>query len=74
MAGEALKLEGVDEQGLDDLDRSYLSTIIRHYHGGPVGVEALSATLNEKWKPWSIWSIAPPARVDQPYEEWPQGE
>jgi holliday junction DNA helicase RuvB len=48
IAHEALKLEGVDEQGLDDLDRSFLSTIIKHYHGGPVGVEALSATLNEE--------------------------
>lgn len=45
---EALTLEGVDEHGLDDLDRSFLSTIIRHYNGGPVGVEALSATLNEE--------------------------
>jgi holliday junction DNA helicase RuvB len=48
VAREALRLEGVDEQGLDDLDRSFLSTIIRHYQGGPVGVEALSATLNEE--------------------------
>jgi Holliday junction DNA helicase RuvB len=48
VAREALRLEGVDEHGLDDLDRCFLSTIIRHYHGGPVGVEALSATLNEE--------------------------
>jgi Holliday junction DNA helicase RuvB len=48
VAREALKLEGVDDQGLDDLDRSFLSTIIRIYHGGPVGVEALAATLNEE--------------------------
>lgn len=48
VAREGLKLEGVDEQGLDDLDRNFLSTIIRHYNGGPVGVEALSATLNEE--------------------------
>jgi Holliday junction DNA helicase RuvB len=48
IAREALKLEGVDEMGLDDLDRNFLSTIIRLYHGGPVGVEALSATLNEE--------------------------
>ena len=47
-AQEALRLEGVDEKGLDDLDRNFLSVIIRHYHGGPVGVEALSATLNEE--------------------------
>ncbi len=48
VALEALKLEGVDNEGLDDLDRSFLSTIIRIYNGGPVGVEALSATLNEE--------------------------
>jgi Holliday junction DNA helicase RuvB len=48
VARQALKLEGVDEQGLDDLDRSFISTIIKIYNGGPVGVEALSATLNEE--------------------------
>jgi holliday junction DNA helicase RuvB len=48
IASQALKLEGVDEQGLDELDRNFLSTIIRLYKGGPVGVEALSATLNEE--------------------------
>lgn len=45
---EALKLEGVDDHGLDDLDRNFLSTIIRIYNGGPVGVEAIAATLNEE--------------------------
>jgi holliday junction DNA helicase RuvB len=44
----ALALEGVDEEGLDDLDRNFLLTIVRQYNGGPVGVEALSATLNEE--------------------------
>ena len=48
VASDALKLEGVDDAGLDDLDRNFLSTIIRVYQGGPVGVEALSATLNEE--------------------------
>lgn len=48
VARSALNLEGVDELGLDDLDRNFLSAIIRLYHGGPVGVEALSATLNEE--------------------------
>jgi holliday junction DNA helicase RuvB len=48
VALQALKLEGVDEQGLDELDRNFLSTIIRLYKGGPVGVEAIAATLNEE--------------------------
>jgi Holliday junction DNA helicase RuvB len=44
----ALCLEGVDEKGLTRLDRSYLKTIIDYYHGGPVGIEAIAATLQEE--------------------------
>ncbi len=44
----ALKLEGVDDQGLTKLDRRYLKTIITFYNGGPVGIEALAATLQEE--------------------------
>lgn len=42
---DALELEGVDEEGLGDTDRRLLLTIIENYRGGPVGIEALSATL-----------------------------
>jgi Holliday junction DNA helicase RuvB len=45
---EAMDINGVDEAGLDRLDRNYLSVIIRHYGGGPVGVSAIAATLNEE--------------------------
>jgi Holliday junction DNA helicase RuvB len=48
IVGAALALEGVDAQGLTDLDRRYLNTVIRFYHGGPVGIEALAATLQEE--------------------------
>jgi Holliday junction DNA helicase RuvB len=44
----ALELEGVDRQGLTDLDRRYLKTVIQFYHGGPVGIEAIAATLQEE--------------------------
>ncbi len=44
----ALTLEGVDEKGLTRLDRRYLKTIIDYYHGGPVGIEAIAATLQEE--------------------------
>jgi Holliday junction DNA helicase RuvB len=44
----ALELEGVDEKGLTDLDRRYLKTIIEFYTGGPVGIEAIAATLQEE--------------------------
>lgn len=45
---EALRREGVDALGLNDLDRRYLQTILDYYSGGPVGVEALAATINEE--------------------------
>ncbi len=45
---DGLKLEGVDEKGLTPLDRRYLKTIVDYYHGGPVGIEAISATLQEE--------------------------
>lgn len=44
----ALALEGVDEKGLTNLDRSFLKTIIEYYRGGPVGIEAIAATLQEE--------------------------
>jgi Holliday junction DNA helicase RuvB len=44
----ALALEGVDDKGLTELDRRYLKTIIDFYGGGPVGIEAIAATLQEE--------------------------
>jgi Holliday junction DNA helicase RuvB len=44
----ALALEGVDEKGLTDLDRRFIRTVIEFYNGGPVGIEAIAATLQEE--------------------------
>lgn len=48
VASKALDVEGVDSKGLDKLDRKLLRTIVEYYQGGPVGIEALGATLNEE--------------------------
>jgi Holliday junction DNA helicase RuvB len=48
VAVDALDREGVDAQGLDRLDRRFLTAIIDHYQGGPVGIEALAATINDE--------------------------
>lgn len=45
---EALALEGVDEKGLTVLDRKFLTAVIDFYKGGPVGIEAIAATLQEE--------------------------
>lgn len=47
IAVKALNILGVDEKGLDDLDRDILTSIIDSYGGGPVGVETLSLMLGE---------------------------
>jgi Holliday junction DNA helicase RuvB len=38
---------GVDNAGLDEMDRRLLGVLIEHYEGGPVGVETLAAALAE---------------------------
>ena len=44
---DSLEIEGVDNLGLDRLDREYLRIISANYEGGPVGIDAISASLNE---------------------------
>ncbi len=39
---------GIDQEGLDDSDRRLLRIIAEYYSGGPVGIDALAATLNEE--------------------------
>ncbi len=45
---QAMQSLGIDSEGLDDVDRRILKVIQEHYKGGPVGIEALAATLNEE--------------------------
>ena len=48
VARDALKMLGVDEHGLDDVDRNLLLTIIQKYSGGPVGLSTIAASLSEE--------------------------
>jgi Holliday junction DNA helicase RuvB len=43
-----MKILQVDELGLDALDRAYLISLIRHYDGGPAGIEAIAATMGHE--------------------------
>ncbi|MDP8234300.1 MAG: Holliday junction branch migration DNA helicase RuvB [Candidatus Saelkia tenebricola] len=45
---KALEKEGIDMMGLDHMDRRVLDVIINQYKGGPVGIDALAASLNEE--------------------------
>ncbi|OGC06538.1 Holliday junction DNA helicase RuvB [candidate division WOR-1 bacterium RIFOXYA2_FULL_36_21] len=48
IAHEALDSLGIDNLGLDSIDRKLLQTIIEKYEGGPVGVSTLAASIAEE--------------------------
>jgi len=48
VAQEALQWLGVDQAGFDEMDRKILLTIIQKFKGGPVGIEALAAAVQEE--------------------------
>jgi Holliday junction DNA helicase RuvB len=48
VADDALKKLGIDDMGLDQLDKRFLHSITDKYEGGPVGLETLAATLCEE--------------------------
>ncbi|GAA5015850.1 Holliday junction branch migration DNA helicase RuvB [Acinetobacter puyangensis] len=47
MAQLALNMLNVDKDGLDTLDRRYLSMLLERFDGGPAGVESLAAAMAE---------------------------
>jgi Holliday junction DNA helicase RuvB len=48
VARDALAMLGVDDHGLDEVDRNLLLTIIQKYSGGPVGLSTIAASLSEE--------------------------
>ena len=47
-ANDALTRMEVDDLGLDSVDRRLLTTMIKNYHGGPVGLETIAAAVGEE--------------------------
>ena len=61
LAKGSLEKLGIDEIGLDDMDRKILDTLIEKFTGGPVGVKSLavaigedSATIEDVYEPFLI--------------------
>ena len=48
VADSALNMMEVDKLGLDNLDRRILTVIIKHFRGGPVGLETIAASIGEE--------------------------
>jgi Holliday junction DNA helicase RuvB len=45
---DALKMQGIDDQGLNKTDREILKSIIEKFNGGPVGLKTLAAAVSEE--------------------------
>ena len=48
VANEALHMLGVDEHGLDEVDRNLMLAILQKYSGGPVGLATIAASISEE--------------------------
>jgi Holliday junction DNA helicase RuvB len=48
VAQEALAMLGIDESGLDEVDRNLMLALLDKYGGGPVGLGTLAAALSEE--------------------------
>src|SRR5450759_1059713 len=72
VAIEALNLLNVDLQGLDDVDRRVLLTVIQKYNGGPVGLSTIAASISEE--PDTIMDVVEPYLLQLGFlDRTPQG-
>ncbi len=65
IADDALNLLKVDKQGFDVMDRRLLTTILENFAGGPVGLDALAASISEEKD--TIEDVIEPYLIQQGY-------
>ena len=65
LADEALNLLNVDKQGFDAMDRRLLLSIVDRFGGGPVGLDALAASISEERG--TIEDVLEPYLIQQGY-------
>ena len=47
IAAHAMEKMGIDDIGLDELDRRILNALVKNYKGGPVGLDTLGVSISE---------------------------
>jgi Holliday junction DNA helicase RuvB len=62
-ARAGLALFGVDEAGLDKVDRAILNALCRHFNGGPVGLSTLAISVGEE--PETVEDVYEPFLITQ---------
>lgn len=60
-ADQGLAMLGIDQNGLDEMDKRILETIIHRFDGGPIGIHSLAVAVGEEadtleavYEPWLI--------------------
>ncbi len=72
VAREAMEWMGVDETGLDEMDRTLLSVIVKEFGGGPVGLKTIALAVGEEES--TIEEVYEPYLVQQGFiKRTPQG-
>ena len=65
LADEALKMMGIDSDGLDEMDQKILSVIIKNFDGGPVGLETIGVAISEN--PHTVEEVYEPFLIQKGY-------
>ena len=65
VADEALNMLKVDKQGFDTMDRRLLAAVLEKFGGGPVGLDALAASISEEKD--TIEDVIEPYLIQQGY-------
>lgn len=65
IANKALIMLQVDENGLDEMDRRFLKSLVEQFDGGPVGINSLAASLSEERG--TIEDVVEPYLIQQGY-------
>jgi len=63
VAEDGLALFGVDNRGLDKVDRALLTALCRQFHGGPVGLSTLAISVGEQ--PETVEDVYEPFLITQ---------
>jgi holliday junction DNA helicase RuvB len=72
VADAALAMLDIDSDGLDEMDKRLLETIICNFSGGPVGIKTLSVSIGEE--PGTIEEVYEPYLIQEGYlQRTPQG-
>ena len=65
VADTALRLLGIDETGLDEMDKLILRTVCERFHGGPVGLGTVAVSVGEE--PDTIEDVHEPYLIQEGY-------